>query len=107
MTDDTTIDSERGFDNAALVQRSANQVACDMGSEVVVLDLTSGMYYGLDDLGARIWSLIEHPASLGAIRDAITADYDVDATTCERDILAFVQQMKSVGLVEIRNGSSA
>jgi hypothetical protein len=107
VTDDTAIDPAKGFlDISALVQRSANQVACDMGSEVVILDLTSGMYYGLDDLGARIWSLIEHPASLGTIRDAIMTDYDVDAATCERDILTFVQQMKSVGLVEIRNGSA-
>jgi hypothetical protein len=107
VTDDTATDTEKGlFDISALVQRSANQIACDMGSEVVILDLTSGMYYGLDDLGARIWSLIEHPASLGTIRDAIMTDYDVDAATCERDILTFVQQMKSVGLVEIRNGSS-
>jgi coenzyme PQQ synthesis protein D (PqqD) len=98
---------QKGFlDISALVQRSANQIACDMGSEVVILDLMSGMYYGLDDLGARLWSLIEQPASLGAIRDAIMTDYDVDAATCECDILTFLQQLKSVGLVEVRNGSS-
>jgi Coenzyme PQQ synthesis protein D (PqqD) len=106
VTDDTATDSEKGFDTSALVQRSANHVACDMGSEVVILDLTSGMYYGLDVLGARIWSLIEHPASLGAIRDAIMADYEVDAATCERDILVFLQQMKTIGLVEVTYGSS-
>jgi hypothetical protein len=76
-----------------------------MGDETVILDLTSGTYYGLDVLGARVWSLIEQPLSLGSIRDAILADYDVDAATCERDVLAFLDQMLSVGLVEIRNGS--
>jgi hypothetical protein len=76
-----------------------------MGDETVILDLTSGTYYGLDVLGARVWSLIEQPKSLGSIRDAIVADYDVDVATCERDILAFLDQMQSVGLIEIRNGS--
>ena len=89
---------------ASLIQRSTNQIACDMGGEVVILDLKSGTYYGLDLLGARVWSLIEQPTSLSAIRDAIMADYDIDAETCERDILAFLEQMQGVGLVEITNG---
>lgn len=91
--------------NGSLVQRSADQIACDMGGEVVILDLKSGAYYGLDVVGARIWSLIEQPASVLAIRDAIMADYDVDAPTCERDIRAFLDQMQAVGLVEVSNGS--
>jgi len=90
---------------SALFERAANQIACDMGGEVVILDLTSGTYYGLDQLGVQVWSLIEQPASLGAIRDAIVADYDVDAATCQRDVLAFLQQMQAVGLVKVNDGS--
>ena len=88
------------------VQRSPDQIACDMGGETVILDLKSGMYYGLDLLGARVWSLIEQPATIEAIRDAIMAEYDVDAETCERDILAFVDRMQSAGLVQVSNGSN-
>ena len=72
-----------------------------MGDEVVVLDLNSGTYYGLDDLGARIWTLIEQPASLATLREAIMSEYEVDAETCERDILAFLKQMQVAGLVEV------
>lgn len=89
----------------AVVQRSSNQVACDMGGEIVVLDLESGCYYGLDAVGARVWSLIEQPASLSAIRDAIMAEYEVDAESCEHDIQAFLDKMQAVGLVEISNES--
>jgi len=91
--------------NSSLVQRSTNQIACDMGGEVVILDLKSGTYYGLDVLGARVWSLIEQPASLVAIRDTIMSEYEVDAATCERDILTFLNQMQAAGLIEISNGS--
>lgn len=91
--------------NSSLIQRSTNQIACDMGGEVVVLDLKSGIYYGMDAVGARVWSLIEQPVSLLAIRDAIMSEYDIDAESCERDILAFVNRMQSVGLVDISNGS--
>jgi hypothetical protein len=78
-----------------------------MGDEVMVLDLNSGTYYGLDDLGARIWSLIEQPASLASIREAIIAEYEIDAETCDRDLRAFLTQMQSAGLVEVGNASSS
>jgi hypothetical protein len=78
-----------------------------MGDEVMVLDLNSGTYYGLDDLGARIWSLIEQPASLASIREAIMAEYEIDAETCDRDLRAFLTQMQSAGLVELGNASSS
>ena len=90
---------------SARVQKTADQIACDIGGEVVILDLNSGTYFGLDDLGARIWSLLEQPTSVVAIRDAIMAEYDVDASTCEHDILKFLHEMEQAGLIEINHGS--
>lgn len=77
-----------------------------MGGEVVILDLKSGMYYGVDVVGAKVWTLIEQPASLCAIREAIMSEYDVDAERCDRDILAFVKQMQAAGLVEVSNAAT-
>jgi coenzyme PQQ synthesis protein D (PqqD) len=72
-----------------------------MGDEVVVLDLNSGTYYGLDELGTRIWTLIEQPMSLRTIREAIMSEYEVDGETCDQDILAFLNKMQAAGLVEV------
>ena len=91
--------------NSSLVRRSTNQIACDMDGEVVILDLKSGTYYGLDAVAAKVWDLIEHPVCLGAIREVIMSEYDVDAETCDRDILTFLDQMQAVGLVEVSNGA--
>jgi hypothetical protein len=85
----------------SLVQRSKNQIACDMDGEVVILDLASGTYYGLDTVGARVWSLIEQPAALPDIHEAIMAEFDVDAQTCSRDVQAFLERMHSIGLVDV------
>jgi hypothetical protein len=93
--------------NLSLVQRSADQIACDMGGEVVVLDLKSGTYYGLDTLGAKVWSLIEQPVTLSHIREEIMAEYDVDAATCDRDVAAFLDRMQAIGLVQISDASAA
>jgi hypothetical protein len=91
--------------NGSLIKRATDQIACDMDGELVLLDLNTGTYYGLDVLGARIWSLIGQPASVVSIRDAIVADYDVDDATCEKDILLFLKQMQEAGLIEIAHGS--
>ena len=92
--------------NSSVIKRSTDQIACDMGGEVVILDLKSGNYYGLDAVGARVWTLIEAPTSLADIRRIIMDEYEVDAQTCERDILAFINQMQAVGIVEVCSGSA-
>lgn len=92
--------------NSSVIKRSADQIACDMGGEVVILDLKSGNYYGLDAVGARVWTLIEAPTSLADIRRIIMDEYEVDAETCDRDILAFINQMQAVGIVEVCSGSA-
>ena len=108
MPADETLDSSQrpsGFGGQVVVRRTTDQIACDMGGELVVLDLKSGFYYGLDTVGAQVWSLIEHPMSIAAIRDAIMAEYDVPADVCEQDIRAFVDKMQAAGLVEVKRES--
>ena len=76
-----------------------------MGGEVVILDLNSGIYYGLDIVGARVWTLIEHAVSVQTVCETIVSEYDVDPETCSRDVLAFVNEMSDIGLVEVSDGS--
>ena len=87
--------------DASVVKRTANQVCCDMGGESIVLNLKSGIYYSLDEVGARIWALIEQPITITAIRDAILSEYEVQAEVCERDVRAFIEGMDAAGLIEV------
>jgi hypothetical protein len=79
------------------------QVSSDLGGEVVILSLEDGIYYGLDEVGARVWSLIQTPTAVASIRDAILEEYDVDAPQCEHDLLALLDDLAARGLVEVRN----
>ena len=51
------------------------QVSSDLGGEVAILDLKGGTYYGLDAVGARIWSLIQEPKKVEEIRDILVSEY--------------------------------
>jgi predicted RecB family endonuclease len=88
----------------ASVEAADDLLASEFGSEVVILDLRDGVYYSLDDVGARIWNLLRQPVTVAAIRDDIVAEFDVEPTRCERDIRVLLDELISRGLVVIKPG---
>ena len=92
---------------ASVVVAAPNQVHCQVGDEVVLLHLESAQYYGLNTVGARIWSLLQEPIPLHRVRDALVAEFDVAPDACERDLLALVEQLRRAGLAEIRDAAAA
>ena len=91
----------------SLVVAARDQVSCDLAGEVAILDMKSGIYYGLNALGARIWNLVQEPKIVSELCEIILEEYDVEADRCEHDILALLQELTAKGLVEIRNGTAA
>jgi hypothetical protein len=91
----------------SIAKRIPDQVSCDLSGEAVKLNLNSGMYFGLDEIGARIWAALEEPRSLEYLGEIILRDYQVDRETCERDVMAFLAELQFAGLIEIDNGAVA
>lgn len=56
-------------------------------------------YLGLDEVGQRVWDLLEQPRTLDAVVDALLEEYDVDRATCERDVAAFIGALEEHKLV--------
>lgn len=89
------------------IAAAEEQVSCDLGGESAILNLSNGVYYGLDPLGARIWELIREPKTVNEVRDVILTEYDVEPDVCERDLLALLAQLSEEGLIQVRNGHAA
>lgn len=79
-----------------------DQVWCEMAGEAVILHLKSGIYYGLNPVGARIWSLIQDPRTVDSVLTALVEEYEVDPNRCEQDLFALLQDLQDRGLIEIR-----
>lgn len=77
-------------------------VFCDLDGEMALLHLGRGNYYGLNPVGARIWHLLGTGRRVEAVRDDLTREFEVDATRCEADLLAILQQMADAQLVIAR-----
>jgi hypothetical protein len=87
----------------SVVVAADSQVSSDLAGEAVILGLQTGMYYGLNRVGARIWALLATPTRVADIRDIIVREYDVEADRCERDLLDLLRRLAGQGLIEIRD----
>lgn len=79
------------------------QISCDLYGEAAILDLESGVYYGLNAMGAFIWNQIQEPKSVIEVRDAIMDKYEVDTARCENDLMNILSELLGRGLVEIED----
>jgi len=67
--------------------------------ETVLLDLESGMYFGLDGVGKRIWESVADGKSLGDIAVIITDEYEVDEEQALKDVIEFASNLVERGLL--------
>ncbi len=96
----------RQIPDSATVVVAGDLLASSFGAELVILSLKDGMYFGLEDVGARVWSLLQRPTTVSAIRDALVAEYDVEPGRCGRDLKALLQDLSARGLIEVKGGDA-
>jgi coenzyme PQQ synthesis protein D (PqqD) len=80
---------------------SASVLFRDLGDEAVLLELESGQYFGLDEMGTRIWHLLAEHGEVQAICDALLGEYEVTAEELHRDVAGFVDLLHSKHLIEV------
>ena len=98
---------QRTVSRSSVVVAAKNQISTDLRGEAVILELESGAYYGLNDVGARIWDLIQQPKNVNDIRDAILEEYEVKPDRCERELLGILEDLASAGLLEIKDDTGS
>ncbi len=75
----------------------------DLDGESVLLHLGSGLYFGLDEVGTRIWNLLGEGRSLNEIEKSILTEYDVSAEEVQGDVRRLVEELTENGLLEVRD----
>lgn len=74
----------------------------EVGGEAVLLNLGSESYFGLNEVGTRIWALLGEGNSLQDVFDILCAEYDVTPEQLQSDLLSLVDEMAKAGLVQVR-----
>jgi len=89
---------------SSVIVATPHQVSSDLMDEAVILDMSSGTYYGLNAVGASIWQLIQAPKTVNQVQEALLEEYEIDADTCEGDLLTLLNNLQDKGLIEVVHG---
>ena len=73
----------------------------ELDCESVLLNLESESYFGLDEVGTRMWSALKTTGSIEAAYEAVLAEYDVDPERLRHDLMELIGKLVEHGLVEV------
>jgi len=77
----------------------------DLNGESVILEVKSGKYFGLDEVGTRMWNLLAEHRDLQTVYDVLIAEYEVDPERLKNDLLNLVQKFIDKDLMHIEDGN--
>lgn len=98
---------ERDRVERAIITAVKDQVSCDLEGEAVILKLDTGVYYGLNEVGARVWALVQQPTPFKVMLQTVISEYEVEPQECANDLLTLVRELKSAGLINVELKASA
>jgi hypothetical protein len=78
-------------------------VSAPLGEDVMILNREDGCYYGLDAVGARIWSLLEEASTIETIVGVLLEEYDIEPDRCRREVHRLIGRLMEQNLIETRD----
>ena len=88
-----------------VITHGDDQVFTIVDGEAVLMSVETGKYFKLDDIGTRIWALIEAPTAVGALCDQLTQEFSVERAACEADVLALLDRLLRNQLIRVAAGA--
>ncbi len=72
--------------------------------EAVLLNLSSERYYGLDEVGARMWTVLTSASCIQEAYESLLQEYEVEAGQLRQNLEELVEELRQNGLVEVGSG---
>ena len=76
----------------------------NLQDESVILNVNSERYFGLDNVGTRMLSVLSNSPSIEAACEVLAQEYDVDRQMLQHDLLALVESLLQQGLITVEHG---
>lgn len=73
----------------------------ELDGEAVILHLGTGLYYGLDSVGTRMWQLLAEHRSVRRVFDMLVEEFDVSPETLRADLLRLIDDLHDRKLVRL------
>lgn len=85
----------------SVLSQHPDQVATEVDGEVLMMNVDSGNYYGLNEVASFVWNTLAEPTTVRDLCTAIYSEFDVERERCETDTLVFLQNLFNDGLVKL------
>ena len=81
--------------------QNAEIIQSKIGEEVVMLDMESGFYFGLNSVASIIWGMMEKGISFEDICDQLIEQFDVERALCESDTQELIDQLLEKKIIRV------
>lgn len=98
-----TSTTDSAISENSIVVSVKNQISSDLGGEAVILNMNTGIYHGLNEVGAFVWNLIEQPQVVKDIQQKLLQEYEIESSVCTNDLLMLLKDLHGEGLIEVKN----
>lgn len=81
------------------IKRGNDHVETEVGDQTMMMSISKGKYFALEETGRRIWTLTEHPTTIGRIVETLVEEYEIGHETCAAEVGSFVDDLIENGLL--------
>ena len=83
------------------IARNQEIDATDLDGEFVMMNMEKGQYFMMNDVGSRIWEIIEEPIKVSEIINALLSEFEVEREECENTVMEFLNDLNYGDLIKI------
>mgnify|MGYP006297143657 CR=1 FL=1 len=89
------------IERSSTVQRNNEVFANEIDGEVVMMNIQTGKYYGLDDVGTRIWEMMKEEIQVQQIIRQLLKEYHVSEQECAQDVMQLLSDLEQNQLIRV------
>jgi len=82
-----------------LIERKGDWLSARVGDEIMMMSPEHGKYIGVNEVGARIWELIETPRDVATVCEELQREFEVSPDVCKAEVDSFLAEMEKHGAI--------
>jgi len=89
------------LDMSSVIKKRDDLVSAPIDKETALMSIEQGNYYGIDEVGTRIWEIISDETTVSDLCGKLLDEFEVDEETCREETLRFLEDLASEKLIVI------
>jgi len=88
-----------------LFRKDSSMVSRKIADEFILVPIRRKLgeveaLYTLNEVGGRIWELLDGQRSLRVLRDSLVEEFDVSETEAQADLTELIEQLQGIGAIQ-------